>query len=656
MKSSERSVPPTTALRALACLALVAAPHLLNVKIWAVALLGCLIAYRALCLLRGWQLPPQWLRIVLVVVAFGAVMMTYGRINGQNAGVALLLVMTGLKLTESRSQRDWEVVLNLSYFLLITHFLFSQSLFMLLFMLAGVLLITASLADLSHRQAAMPLRDTLRVSGRLVLHALPVMAILFVLFPRIPGPLWGLPSDAGAARSGLSDVMSPGSIGNLIQNDAVAFRVRFDRQPPDNNMLYWRAHVFYNFDGRTWHEGGPNGVHRNVPSPNLPLTHYEITLEPHRQPWLFGLDLIASGPDDAVFSPNHQMWVKEPVKERRLYRASSYITDTINEPLDWITQRRSLHLPSGGNRRARELGEVWQQQFSNPADIVNAALQRFRNEPFHYTLQPPELGASPVDQFLFETRAGFCEHYASAFVVLMRAAGIPARVVTGYQGGELNDMADYMIVRQSDAHAWAEVWLEGRGWVRIDPTAAVAPERVELGLAAALSASEVPLGLMRRNNVRYFLEMNWDMINASWNRWVLAYGPELQQSFLARFGLIDWYRMTLALTALIMVVLGLLGLAIIRQARPAQNTDPVQQSWLKLCQRLEKIGMQRRPQEGPRDFARRVARRYPALGAELRPLAEQYIRLRYGRDSSAPAGSEIQALRRAVSALRIETG
>lgn len=611
-------------------LAFASAPHVLRMPIWISASMAGLIIWRALVCHQGWRLPPKWIRLLLAIFAFVVVTQSMGGINGQAAGTALLLMMMGVKLTEMESERDHRIVLILAYFIILTHYLWSQEIHVLIYTAIAIFLTTASLLELSHSHGALPLRQTIKTTGTLMLHALPVMLVLFVLFPRIPGPLWGLPSDSGASRSGLSDSMSPGSISSLIRSDQVAFRVRFEDKIPPNEQLYWRAHVFWRYVGLTWLDGEPNGTTRETPKFIGDPIRYEVTLEPNRQPWLMGLDIVAEGPPDALFSPAQQMWVKEPVKERRLYSAVSYTNYVISPQIKRITRYHALKLPNVGNARARALARSWREQGLNSEQIVSEALTMFRQQAFVYTLSPELIASDAVDGFLFDTREGFCEHYAGAFTFLMRAAGVPARIVTGYQGGEMNESGNYMIVRQSDAHAWSEVWLAGQGWVRVDPTAAVAPERIEFGLAAALPESEeLPLSARRGNDLVHALQLQWDSINAGWNRWVLAYGPELQKDFLSRFGLGDWFRMTIALTIVLVSFLSILGIYVIWQSRPTINRDPLVKIWNQYCKKLAKAGLQKQPHEGPLDFAQRIKQARPDLAASVAEITKSYIALRY---------------------------
>ncbi len=649
-------LPRAVLLRLLAVLAIVLAPHLQRLPLWEILAVLAIGLWRLLATLRQWRPMPRMIRFALTFGAFIAVYAQYGNVAGQTAGVALLTVMASLKLTELNTRRDVMVMVQLMYFILITHFLFSQEIWTVVYLLVCAVLITSLLVEANHPDAALPLRASLRLGGRLVLHALPLMVVLFLLFPRIPGPLWGLPTDAGAAQSGLGDDMAPGEIQNLIESDEVAFRVRFDGAVPPADELYWRGPVLANFDGRRWKAGLRPASVAATAELGDPAYRYEITLEAQRRPWLLALDLPSRTglPQDATLTADYQLVAGAEVKERRLYQLTSHPHYRLQTELPEAQRRVFLQLPIGSNPRTRALARQWREQGLDDIGMVKAALEMFRGNAFYYTLHPPVLGRDSVDEFLFDTHRGFCEHYSSSFTVLMRAAGIPARVVTGYQGGSKNDYGDYYLVRQSDAHAWSEVWLAGQGWIRVDPTAAVSPQRIEKGIGAALEGSdELPAYLdpsRRSYQLRALLEARWDWANAEWNRWVLGYGPDLQTEVLGRLGLADWSDMILALTVAISLILGVLGLSLMRQFLPRREEDPVQQQWLKARKRLARAGFEQRPDEGPQDFASRVAAGRPDLAAAVQAICVLYLRLRYLVGPDAAAQRE---LAQAVAALRL---
>ena len=637
-------------LRLLAVIGLVVAPHLAGMAAWIGSAIVAIVAWRALAAWRQWPLPPQWLKVLLVLVAVAGVLASYPGRFGQHAGTALLVVMLALKLTEMRSRRDVLVVVALCYFTMLTHFLVSQELWTILYLGACIVTVTAVLIEANHPGAALPARVTLRLGAGMVALALPLMLALFVLFPRVPGPLWGLPADAGAARSGISDAMSPGDISSLIQSDAVAFRVVFRGPPPPVKDWYWRGPVLSYFDGRRWSAPfrGDDYFRMYNPGTRLnafedvaaeltgPGVPYEVTLEPHRQHWLFALDLPDRRqlPPQTHLSGYYQLLSRQLVKEQLRYVLVSSSQYRLEPDLTEQWQRSARRLPPDRNPRAQALGQQWRAEGLDDAQVIARALQLFRVEKFFYTLEPPQLGAHAVDEFLFGTRRGFCEHYASAFTVLMRAAGVPARVVVGYQGGELNEVGGYFVVRQAAAPAWSEVGLAGRGWVRVDPTAAVAPSRVESGLSAALEEAELPSFLRRRGltvfeTLRLRADTAWDYLNVAWDRWVIGFNPESQLELLGRFGLGDWQRMILALTAAVTGLMAIVGVLALRQARVAVPHDEALRLWRRATRALAAAGLPQAPAEGPRDYAARVAAARPDLAGAMERLTRAYVAARY---------------------------
>jgi transglutaminase-like putative cysteine protease len=649
-------LPRAVLLRLLVVLALVLAPHLPRLPLWEALLVPAICVWRFLVALRQWRSPNRWVRRAITLGAFAAIYASFGNFAGQLAGVGLLTVMAALKLTELNSRRDVMVMVLLMYFILVTHFLFSQELWTAAYLLLCAVLITSLLIEANHDQRALPLRLSLRLGARMVLHALPLMAVLFVLFPRIPGPLWGLPSDAGASRTGLGDDMAPGEIETLVESDEVAFRVRFDGDPPPPEEMYWRGPVLAYFTGRRW-DAGNRPPDARLPAAELgePSYRYELTLEPQRRPWLLALDLPNRGgiPTDASLSSDYQLVANADVKDRRVYTLVSHPKYLLQPELPDNQRQVFLQQPKFANPKTRALAQQWRSEGKDDEQIIAAALDMFRGKDFYYTLHPPLLGRDGVDEFLFATHRGFCEHYASAFAVLMRAAGIPTRIVTGYQGGTPNVFGDYYVIHQSDAHAWAEVWLAGHGWVRVDPTAAVAPSRVEKGIGTALEGTGDLPGYMdpsrRAFQWRAIISMRWDWVNEEWNRWVLGYGPDLQQDLLSRLGLIDFSDMILALTIAITVILGLLSLTLMRQMLPRREPDAALALWKKLTRRLAKAGFEQGAAEGPRDFCRRVAAQRPDLANELDAICGLYLQLRY---LETPQPETQRRLGAAVAALR----
>lgn len=611
-------------------------PHAAHLPWWLTLLSAATLIARAWVWQRNGRLPRRWVLALLVVAGTAGIGWQYRTLFGRDAGVALLVFFMALKPMEMLSRRDGLVVVMLGFFLLLTHYFHSQDIPTGLWLLAVATLLAATLIRI--HGGAQPVKETLRYAVVLVAQSLPFMLIFFLLFPRVQGPLWGLPQDAHAGLTGLSDQMSPGSLNNLIQSGSIAFRVQFSAPPPDRSRLYWRGPVFDAYDGQTWRASALS-VSRSANRPATVETagtahvDYTITLEAHNRRWLLALDMPVGLPEGSVLSPTFEALARTPVRYRARYTFRSALDYAANREEAPRMLQQSLRLPADRNPRVRELAGEWRRTLAGPEQISAAALRLFREERFFYTLQPPLLGPNAIDEFLFDTRRGFCEHYAGAYVALMRAAGVPARVVTGYQGGEVNPVDGYLTVRQSDAHAWAEIWLEGKGWVRIDPTAAVAPSRIERGIGAALPAGD-PLPAMVRIDSDWLAQLQrlryrWEAVNNAWNQWILGYNPEVQRDVLARIGMNspDWRAMVAAMAGASGIVLLLVtAWTLARRTR----TRPEVQAWHRFCAILGRFGIRRAPWEGPFDLAARAARERPDIAALVQEAADHFAELHYG--------------------------
>jgi transglutaminase-like putative cysteine protease len=591
-------------------------------------------------------------RLALITLALGLVFKQYGTLLGRDAGSALLAVMLALKFLELRRLRDYMLGVFLIYFLIVIGFLYSQDMWLVLYLVAVFVATTATLVRLA--LPAVSGRRALRLATLLLAQALPLMLVLHLLFPRLAGPLWGLPQDALSGSTGLSETMQPGTINQLSLSEAIAFRARFSSDLPKASELYWRAIVLTRTDGRNWTRAKPVRAQLAYQAES-PALHYTLTLEPSQFPWLPALEMPALVPEGARVATGLVLESVQLPRERRVFEMSAH-TRYRMRALRPDERREALALP-GPSARVQALATRLANNRQD-AETVQAALAHFRQQAFYYTLLPPLLGDDPVDEFLFESRRGFCEHYSAAFVTLMRAAGIPARVVTGYQGGEFNPAGRYFIVRQSDAHAWAEVWLAGRGWTRVDPTAAVAPERIEYGADAlrrlvargARLGELVPgaLDLDWFERVRRDTRLTLDTVQNGWQRWVLGYNLNRQREFLTALGLNEYTgaRLVGLLALVIATVIGAYVLA--SWPRPTRR-DPVQGSYRRLCRKLARIGLVRAPHEGPVAFTARCIREHPALTGPLHALTGQYVELRYGHD---PAAGAVLDFRRQVAAFR----
>jgi transglutaminase-like putative cysteine protease len=495
-----------------------------------------------------------------------------------------------------------------------------------------------------------------------LLHALPVMIALFVLFPRLPGPLWAIPGSTSSGATGLNDTMSPGDITNLALSDEVAFRVEFAGRPPRASALYWRGPSLVNFNGRTW--SMQQGIRRGERVAATieyrgDATTYHVTLEPNGRNWAFALDMPRQWSGDVRMGSDYQLGLffgAGPRARRLDYEVTSHVDYRAREPLTEGERDMFRALPESSNPRARELAESWLVDAPDGATIVARAMDYLRSQPFVYTLTPPALGAQPVDEFLFETREGFCEHYASALTFLLRAAGLPARVVMGYQGGELNGLGGYYIVRQTDAHAWTEVWLEDEGWVRVDAVAAVAPERVALGLDGLRSGGATAAAAALRARWSRPIALVWDAVNTRWQKWIVGYGPDLQRSLLESLGFADLRRaqrsavlLGLAVVATLTLLLGLNAYLSWRQ-RQRVGVDAAALCFAAFVRQLARLDVTARaPSEGPRAYAARAAAALPHAATRIHDVADLYLRARYEPDAD---GSALTALTAAVAAFR----
>jgi transglutaminase-like putative cysteine protease len=624
-----RRLPPLARDKAdtlllLASSLLVLAPHAVHLPAWVSLLCAATLGWRAALTLLGRRMPSSLLLMPIAGAAMAGVLHTYHTLLGRDAGVAMLVLLVAFKTLEMHARRDLYVVVFLCLFLALTNFFYSQSIGTALVMLVSVAALLATLVSFQFTGVVPPLRTRLLLGARMLAFAAPLAIALYIVFPRVQGPMWGMPSDA-AGHSGLSDKMAPGQMSHLAQSEDVAFRVKFAGAPPPQTDLYWRGPVLGTFDGTTWTRVAPRasgGLGRR----QLALTvrgkpvRYQVTLEPSDTRWLFALEMPEQLPDISAnlsfVSSELEFTTAYPIEGRVRYDLSSYLSFNLQGAAHQEGLDAWLQLPDGLNPQARAAGERLRSE-PDPARRAQAVLHQFRREPYVYTLDPPLLGADSVDEFLYRTRAGFCEHFSGAFVFLMRAAGVPARVVTGYQGGELNPVDGYVTVRQSDAHAWAEVWLGRRGWVRVDPTAAVAPERVRRGLAQAIPP-RAPFGIEglgrlmgldgERDSLLARLRFTAGAINNGWNQWVLNYTPERQRGLLdsLQSALLDWRTGAL-------VLLGCALLPVLRLMRKYHGRDPIDALYSALCKRLDELGLPRAPHEGPSAYAARIA------GAGLEP-------------------------------------
>lgn len=626
----------------LAGLCLVMALHLHHFALWVTLSVLVLIAWRYLLAHYRRPLPRIYILMPLTIIAGIGIMLNYRGLFGRDASVELLALMLTLKLMEAKTRRDFLLLIFGGYFLTVTTFLFTQTMAYGAAMLLATFTLTATLVGVSHPNGNLHWRFQAKTAASLLAQGAPIMLALFLLFPRVPGPLWGIPQDANKGMSGLSDTMEPGEISELTLSGDIAFRVQFEGKPPPPNQLYWRGPVLWHYDGRSWTMANPK---LQLPAESLQLrgspTRYTITMEPSNRSSMLLLDMPSQLPDNSTTSADLQVLAKSPIRQRIRYQASSHLDYALARDAHPRALQLNLQIPDFDNPQSRALAQSWVDAGKTPEAIVQTALDMFRDGEFYYTLRPPRLGRQPIDDFLFNTRRGFCEHYAGTFVYLMRAAGVPARVVTGYQGGELNPVGDYLIVRQSDAHAWAEVWLDGRGWVRIDPTGAVSPSRIEYGIETAIP-DESPLPLLASNKFPLLKKMylNLDAIDNAWNHWVLDYNQKRQMEFLSSLAgsKLSWQDLAIAMMVAVGVVVLLLSYFIVR-VHPARK-DELQRLYAVFLRKLQRRGVTHEPQEGPLDFAARAGRALPQQAGQIARITDLYTQMRY-RDRKTPESTEL---------------
>ena len=645
----------------LAVVAWVIAPHASHLPWWTLGFALGLLAWRALLAWRGQPLPGRWVMGALLLLAVGASWITHGSVVGRDPGVTLIVLLLALKTLEMRARRDALVVFFLAFFTLLSHFFYSQSLAIAAALLIALLGLLTAVVNAHLPVGRPPLRESLRIAGKLALWGTPVMLVLFVLFPRV-APLWGMPGDELAGRSGLSPEMTVGEVARLALDDSVALRVRFDSgAPPPRTTLYFRGPVLSSFDGRQWREGweGAESAQLQVRGPAL---SYEITLEPHRRRWLLALDAAPTAPElpgqRARMTPQLQWLSQRPVTDALRYRTQSHV-DFQHGPLQRTRQLAAYTaLPAGSDPRTVALAAQMRAEMgqADAGAFVEAALARLRSGGYSYTLEPGVIATNTADDFWFDSKQGFCEHISSAFVVLMRALDIPARIVTGFQGGELNPVDGYWTVRNSDAHAWAEVWLAGRGWVRIDPTTAVAPGRTSefqrlsapRGAFGQAMDSVIAPGLVQQ------LRAAWEAMNNGWNQWVLNYTQSRQADLLRQLGLSSlstpqWQTLAQWLGGLIgLAALGV-GAWLWRERRVP--VDAWQRLRRQACLRLQQAGLDLPAHAPPRTMAELASARW---GSDAALIAQWLLRLEQQRYAPLPANgpaAQLSQLRRDFKSL-----
>lgn len=604
------------------------APHILAlplwVNLWCFSLWGWIFVLHR----KSWRVPPRWIHLVLAMVAFSVIIVTSRGRFDSDSGIGLLCLMGSIKPFEIKGHRDRMITLFLVYFMIVSSLFFSESLDMTVYLFATLIAVTGILIHVNFPD--IPVRKGIRLSSVIVMQALPLALILFVVFPRIQGSLWGFQFQKKGS-TGLSDTLVPGSVTELGRDDTVAFRVTFDGQAPSPSQMYWRAMVFDRYDGRRWRiDPKPSGLSK-FPPKNQTVS-YDVILEPHNQRWIFVLDFPVATPGKYFLLKDLTLRSRRKIITKILYTCTSSLTRQTGVIGSW--DEDDLSLPDSGNPRARNWARSLRLENPDTEALVDNLLSYINENEYYYTLNPPPATRDQIDGFLFDSRRGYCEHYASAFVFIMRSAGIPARIVGGYHGGETNPYGDYIIIRQSFAHVWAEVWMDDRGWVRVDPTAAVNESRVDTE-SLALSTRARPENSEGESKEGFFDQAAfvWDVVNYTWYNTILGYSSDRQKRLLERYGLsletiggiLKIFGISVLLTGCIVA-----SYILLQSASQRKKADPIREIYRGFLKKMARVGIVHQDHEGPYTFAARCVTLRKDMAAEVYSITRLYTLIRYG--------------------------
>lgn len=640
----------------LCSIGIITFPHVYHIPVTVFSYFYGLLAWRLLVIWKPQYLPGP---IMIGLICCGAIVLMYFKHQtflGRDAGTSLFILTLGLKSLEIKKERDLYLLCYLCFIVVGSQFLFQQNLLFALYGLVACSLLVTSLIYINHSQMAnfVPGNSVAVKSGQmaitLLLQALPLAIALFILFPRIDPPRWLLFDKQGHSKTGLSDSMEPGSISDLSLSDDLVFRVTFAGAIPPPAQRYWRGPVLTHTDGKKWTQ-----VSTSNPVTHLAVSgsayQYTLLLEPQNKNWVFALDMPVKFSRPLFINVDYQMLTSGSFNKRSEYAISSYPSYHTGDISD--NQRMAAtQMPGEPSEKIKQLVNQLHGFDNKPEEYIAQLLKHFRTEDFHYTLTPPALVDNPIETFLFETRRGFCSHYASAFVYLLRVAQIPARVVTGYQGGELNHIGNFLEIKQSDAHAWAEVWLASRGWVRVDPTAAVAPERIEQGFsmeqqfALGVNSMYPYLPTLTQSWLKQAHQL-WRSLDYKWQHWVVNYDNRQQIQFLSTFGI----KNSRDLINTMIGVIGFISVVLCGYLLPkrSKKTDKILSIYQQFCKKLVKYQLIKLPQEGAKDFAERAKNRLPEHAAVIDQITELFIRLRYERESTDLDFKQLQCLIRQLT-------
>jgi transglutaminase-like putative cysteine protease len=601
---------------------------------------------------RGYRLRSIVLKLILAAVTVGAIFLSYGTLKGIEPSISLLAVLVSLKILEAHTAREFQVMVMMAWVLCLCGFLLSQDFAIALCLFVAFALLIAALIQFHRGSSPGPFWIPLATTFKLLAQAAPLIVLLFLLFPRINAGFRLWIGDPHLARTGFSDRLSPGGIAALANSTNIAFRAEFpDRRTGPPGPMYWRGLVMWHCEGMEWRAPySPTSISdssHGYPASDKAIRQ-RITIAPHGARWMFALDRPVGIPSGTMLARGNYLYSVQPIRKGRRYEVLSS-TEPVGKELNAYERREALQLPASISPAVRELAASLAAHDSKPGAIVSSALQFFRTQGFRYSLSPGEYNNNDLEEFLFHRRTGFCGHYAASFATLMRLAGTPARVVVGYLGGEYNDLGGFFLVRQADTHAWCEVWIPEKGWTRIDPTAAVAPDRANQDLSSFL-AGRVASGEMATGQSSFVTQLArlalvnqikslWEALNYQWDTRVLGFDADVQDVLLTSLGLTNSGPLTLVMQVLLVIAALLIIYAGWMQLRTRPRADRIQALYARFCQKLARIGVQRDPWEGPSDFAKRAGRSLPNEAERVRQITGTYIALRY-----AP-GSDVSSFR-----------
>ncbi len=616
MKHPEGHVVPV-----ISALAVAMAPHAPGLPVWIIVWCVFMWLYMLVQLKTGWPVPGPVLRHVLAFAGIIGLLATYRVQIGADAFVRLMAVMAGIKPFEMATHRHRMITVLLTYFIIITSLFRSESLWTVLYMFVSVFVTTLALVRINHSRGRF--RPVISLTARIMAQAVPLMILLFLLFPRLQQGLFSMqPPDSG--QSGFTESLSPGSISRMARDSSVAFRADFGEEVPQTGGMYWRGIVFDRFNGVQWH---PADRPSFVDSGQRDLTGsvtYTLVLEPHKSRWLFALDRPVDAPPGARLTTDHTLFAARPVTRRHVYQAMSMMDKTLEkkEPVP-----SPVALGPDNNPDTRSLARSLAKGLSDPREKLDRILAFFKENHFTYTLTPPLAKAHPVDDFMLKTRQGYCEHYAGALAFMMNILNVPARVVGGYLGGELNPYGDYITVRQSAAHAWVEVFMPDKGWVRVDPTLVVAPERLERNPDGSFLNSSGTGAIPVHKRLAFMLEA----ANLKWEAWFTGYSFAAQKALMTQLG-VDTargqWKTILLLISLTLLVPALFLRFFLHRLRP-EKKDPMAEAYTLFCKRLARIGLVKPPNLGPVDFLDQIKVLRPDLADNARTITDLYVQTRF---------------------------